>query len=68
MLRQILDLKEGDVVLLTRRTNEPIDILVGNKVKFRARPGLRGKHVVVQIESIVVNQPTAKSGTTPSTA
>jgi flagellar motor switch protein FliM len=68
MLRQILDLKEGDVVLLTRRTNEPIDVLVGNKVKFRARPGLRGKHVVVQIESIVVNQPTAKPSPTPSSA
>lgn len=53
MLRQVLDLKEGDVILLSRRTNEPIEVLVGNKVKFRARPGLRGKQVVIQIESIV---------------
>jgi flagellar motor switch protein FliM len=66
MLRQILDLKEGDVVLLTRRTNEPIDILVGNKVKFRARPGLRGKQVVVQIESIVSNQPVSKTNPSPA--
>ncbi|MGC8783718.1 MAG: flagellar motor switch protein FliM [Armatimonadota bacterium] len=66
MLRQILDLKEGDVVLLTRRTNEPIDIMVGNRVKFRARPGLRGKQVVVQIESIVTNKPVAKSNPSPS--
>ncbi|MDW8320257.1 MAG: flagellar motor switch protein FliM [Armatimonadota bacterium] len=65
-LRQILDLKEGDVILLTRRTNEPIDIMVGNKVKFRARPGLRGKHVVVQIEKIVANQPVAKPNPPPS--
>jgi flagellar motor switch protein FliM len=68
MLRQILDLKEGDVVLLTRRTNDPIDIMVGNKVKFRARPGLRGKQVVVQIESIVTNKPVAKPNPSPSSA
>lgn len=68
MLRQILDLKEGDVVLLTRRTSEPIDIMVGNRVKFRARPGLRGKQVVVQIESIVTNKPIAKPNPSPSSA
>ncbi len=66
MLRQILDLKEGDVIVLTRRTNEPIDIMVGNKVKFRARPGLRGKQVVVQIESIVANKPDGQGKRTPS--
>lgn len=67
-LRQILELKEGDVVLLTRRTNEPIDIMVGNRVKFRARPGLRGKQVVVQVESIVTNKPVTKPSSLPSSA
>lgn len=66
MLRQVLDLKEGDVVILNRRTNEPIDVMVGNRVKFRAKPGLRGKQVVVQVESIVANKPTVKSNPTPS--
>lgn len=65
-LRQILDLKEGDVVLLDRRTDEPIDILVGNKMKFRARPGLRGKQVVVLIDSIVSDKITMKSSASPS--
>lgn len=65
-LRQVLDLKEGDVVILNRRTAEPIDVMVGNKVKFRAKPGLRGKQVVAQIESIVANKPTHPSKPTPS--
>lgn len=68
MLRQVLDLKEGDVIILNRRTNEPIDIMVGNRVKFRAKPGMRGKHVVVQIESIVANKPVRQSNPTPSSA
>ncbi|MCL6475119.1 MAG: flagellar motor switch protein FliM [Firmicutes bacterium] len=68
MLRQVLDLKEGDVILLTRRTNEPIDVMVGNRVKFRARPGLRGKQVVVQIESIVANHTAEKTKTAASSA
>lgn len=66
MLRQVLDLKEGDVIILNRRTNEPVDIMVGNKVKFRAKPGMRGKHVVVQIEGIVANKPIRPSNPTPS--
>ncbi len=66
MLRQVLDLKEGDVIVLNRRTSEPIDIVVGNRVKFRARPGLRGKQVVVQIESIVANKPAAQAKPAPS--
>lgn len=67
MLRQVLELKEGDVILLNRRIHEPIDITVGNRVKFRARPGTRGKQVVVQIESIVASQPAVSSShPTPS--
>ncbi|MDW8105781.1 MAG: FliM/FliN family flagellar motor switch protein, partial [Armatimonadota bacterium] len=61
MLRQVLELKEGDIILLSRRIHEPIDLMIGNRVKFRARPGTRGKQVVVQIESIVANESTSSS-------
>lgn len=55
-LRQVLDLKEGDILVLSRRIHEPIDIMIGHRVKFRARPGTRGKQVVVQIEHIVTDE------------
>ena len=51
-LRDFLDLKEGDVVPLENRAEDPVAIRVGPKVKAFGRPALRGSHRVVQIESL----------------
>jgi flagellar motor switch protein FliM len=48
-LRELLDLKEGDVMLLDRTTSQPVDLIIGGKRKFLARPGLVGKKMAVQI-------------------
>lgn len=49
----LLELKVGDVVTLNRKQDEEIEILIGNSVKFRGRPGIRGKKLAVYISRIV---------------
>lgn len=48
-LQELTELKEGDVVLLNRGTNQPMDLVVGGRRKFAVRPGMVGKKVAVQI-------------------
>ncbi len=52
----LLELKVGDVVTLDRTQFEEVDILIGNNVKFRGKPGIRGKKLAVHINR--VNQDT----------
>ncbi|MEW6747220.1 MAG: FliM/FliN family flagellar motor switch protein [Planctomycetota bacterium] len=51
-LREVLGLEPGDIVPLERHVNEPIDVLVGTNVKFRARLGTHGKKLAVRILSV----------------
>lgn len=46
-----LKLKAGDVVTLKRKVNEPVEVMVNGRVKFLARPGLRGKYCACEIIS-----------------
>ena len=46
---EVLDLQVGDVVLLNRTQNEEVEILIGEQVKFRGRPGIKGKKLAVHI-------------------
>lgn len=52
-LHDLLDLQIGDVVTLDRKKDESIDILIGSKVKFKARVGLSGSRLAVQITGTV---------------
>lgn len=45
----LLALEVGDYLSLETRINEPLAIKIGDRVKFRARPGTRGKRMAVQI-------------------
>ncbi len=45
----LLRLKVGDVVVLERKTGEPLDVLVRQRLKFRARPGRLGRFLAVEI-------------------
>lgn len=49
---EILDWKVGDVVMLDRRQNENVEVLIGNKVKFLGKPGIQGKKIAVHIREI----------------
>lgn len=52
-IRELLELERGDVLRLDRHANQDIDIYVGNKKKFRGKPGHFGKNVAVKINSII---------------
>jgi len=48
-VKEILDLRVGDVVPLRARVNDRIPILVGGKHRFWGKPGVVKKHRAVQI-------------------
>jgi flagellar motor switch protein FliM len=50
---ELLELQPGDVIMLDRKVNHPVEILVGSKKKFLGRPGVTGSKMAVQITSVV---------------
>ncbi len=49
-IRDVLNLKQGDVVRLANvRVGDPLTINVGNKKKFYCQPGIIGKKMAVQV-------------------
>lgn len=53
LVRELLDLAEGDVIPLNQSVQEPLPIYVGEFMKFKSVPGLHGEHLAVQITEIV---------------
>ncbi|CEK13554.1 flagellar motor switch protein FliM [Chthonomonas calidirosea] len=51
-VQQLLELKEGDIVTLSRKQNEEVEVLIGDRVKFRAQPGVRGKKLAIHITRV----------------
>ncbi|MDD5090714.1 MAG: flagellar motor switch protein FliM [Candidatus Wallbacteria bacterium] len=54
-VRDVLNLQNGDLVILDRKSDDPINIKIGQRVKFTARPGMLGKFKAVIIEEIYRN-------------
>lgn len=52
-LDDLMRLSIGDVVMLDRRQEEDVDVMIGSNVKFRGKPGLRGKKLAVYIRQIL---------------
>lgn len=52
-LRDVLRLQVGHVLRLDRRADEPIELLVGGRVKFRVLPGRVGQRLAVQVVETV---------------
>jgi flagellar motor switch protein FliM len=52
-VRDLLDLKQGDVIPLETRIGDDVEVHVNNELKFYGKPGLLGKHKAVQILSRV---------------
>ncbi|MEN3202604.1 MAG: flagellar motor switch protein FliM [Atribacterota bacterium] len=48
-LRELLTLEVGDVLLLERKADEPLEIYVGKRVKMRGIPGRSGRHLAVKV-------------------
>ena len=53
LVRDLLDLTEGDVIPLNQSVNDSLPIYVGEFMKFKSIPGLHAEHLAVQITEIV---------------
>lgn len=65
-VEELLNLQVGDVITLNRQQHEEVEILIGDSVKFFARPGIRGKKLAVHItrintETEAVTRPRARA-------
>ena len=54
-IRELLDLKIGDVIELERKATEDIEVFVEDELKFYGRPGIIGKNRGVEILARVFN-------------
>jgi flagellar motor switch protein FliM len=52
-VRDFLDMQIGDVIQLDKKIDEPLEIVVGNKVKFFGHPGTKKNHIAVKIVDTV---------------
>ncbi len=52
-LNDLLQLKVGDILPLDTPVNGKIDLLVENRVKFRGKPAVRNRRLVVSITDVV---------------
>lgn len=52
-LDEVSRLQVGDVVQLNSDVDSPIEVNVGNVLRFLARPGRRGEYSAVQIEKLI---------------
>ncbi len=55
-LKQLLELKEGDTLVLDTLANGKIDVLIENKLKYRGKPAVRNRRYVVSITDIVTEE------------
>ncbi len=51
-VRELVNLSAGDTVLLDRRNTDEVDLMIGNSVKFRGKPGTAGRKVALHINRI----------------
>lgn len=52
-LRDLLEVKKGDFIKLNSKVNSQLKIRVGNRIKFTAKPGKKGKNFAVVIERVL---------------
>lgn len=47
---QLLELKTGDVLILNKKIKDPVDVLVGGSVAYKAKPGISNSSKAIIIE------------------
>ena len=52
-LRELADLRKGDIVKLDTNKNDPAIVFLGNQPKFLGLPGLDGKRRAVKIQRVI---------------
>jgi len=53
---ELLELQVGDVLPVERGVDDEIDILVGDILKFKARPGVRGKKTALKVTQVFIKK------------
>lgn len=53
-LSELMTLEVGDVIVLERRVNQPVQVYIGEREKFKAVPGRSGKYRALRILEIVL--------------
>jgi len=53
--QEVMNLNVGDIIVLDQKANEPINIKIGNSVKYKGRPGVLGRFKGVVIEEVIQN-------------
>lgn len=51
--RTIVDMQEGDTFVLETRLGKPLEIMIGDRTRFRGLPGMVGNRVSMQIADVV---------------
>lgn len=51
-VKELLDLAIGDVIRLDARSNEALSVQVGDKLKFRGKPGLLGSRLAIEVTDV----------------
>ncbi|MEI7925996.1 MAG: flagellar motor switch protein FliM [Chloroflexota bacterium] len=51
--RTIIDMQEGDTFVLDTRLGKPLEIMIGERTRFRGLPGMVGNRVSLQIADVV---------------
>ncbi|MEW6202396.1 MAG: flagellar motor switch protein FliM, partial [bacterium] len=52
-LKDFLNLAEGDIIQVSKKVNDDLDVIVGDRTKFKGRPGVLGKRLAVQTTTVV---------------
>jgi flagellar motor switch protein FliM len=53
----VIDMQEGDTIVLNSRPGRPLDISIGEHARFRGFPGVMGNRMAVQITDVVEPDP-----------
>jgi len=53
--RELLELDEGDILLLNQWVQKPLDVVIDESVKFRGIPGILNKRRSIKITEIIKN-------------
>ncbi|MCK5145285.1 flagellar motor switch protein FliM [bacterium] len=53
---ELLDLEKGDIVILDRKVTEPIELIVGERARFRGEAGQREDKLIVRILEEIVTE------------
>lgn len=62
LMQELLQLQVGDVIPLDSSIEKELDVRIGTKTKFKAKPGLVGNKMAIQITSIVEEEEDENNG------